>query len=65
MGENNVNTVLNLLTLGGFFYVMFRGFGRLIGDVKKLLRGGGHHREYVDSTDRDVTDERGTDTKTE
>lgn len=60
-----MNTVLNLLTLGGFFYVMFRGFGSLIGDIKKLLKGGGYHREYVDSTARDVTNEHGADAKIE
>lgn len=60
-----MNTVLNLLTLGGFFYVMFRGFGSLIGDVRKLLKGGGDHRGYVDGTARDVTDEHGTDAKAE
>lgn len=60
-----MNTILNLLTLGGFFYIMFRGFHSLTGDIKKLLKGGGHHREYVDSTARDVTNEHGTGTETE
>lgn len=56
-----MNTIANLLTIAGFFYVMFRGISSIIGSIKKFLRGGGRHGDYVDSTARDVDDECGTD----
>lgn len=49
-----MNTIANLLTIAGFFYVMFRGISSIIGSIKKFLRGGGRHGDYVD-------DECGTD----